>query len=264
MIARDADGNTGVANVYNNANKIFNLRKGLPIGAITWGAGSIGVASISTLAKDLRRRLTGEEPKHVDDWKIDPAEYSVEQVANLVYRFMYEEHYVPAFTDWPEKPVLGFIVAGYSHGEDMAEEYQILTDTDGDCSGPQLLRPKNDTGMVWNGQPEAITRLVFGFSSFLPQVLEQNLGVPPEQIAPALEVLKNALTAPLAVAPMPFQDAIDLAEFLVDLTIKFTRFFPGPKTVGGPIEIAAISKHEGFKWVQRKQYYRRILNPEVS
>jgi hypothetical protein len=41
----------GVLNVYNNANKIFNLRKGLPIGGMTYGMGSIGVSSISTLAK---------------------------------------------------------------------------------------------------------------------------------------------------------------------------------------------------------------------
>jgi len=46
-----------VVKVYNHANKVFNLCKGLPIGAITWGSGSIGKASISTLAKDLRRRL---------------------------------------------------------------------------------------------------------------------------------------------------------------------------------------------------------------
>jgi hypothetical protein len=43
-----------VLNVYNNANKIFNLYKGLPITAATWGSGSIGRASISTLAKDMR------------------------------------------------------------------------------------------------------------------------------------------------------------------------------------------------------------------
>jgi hypothetical protein len=48
----------------------------------------------------------------------------------------------------------------------------------------------------------------------------------------------------------------------VDTAIQFSRFMPGPQTVGGPIEIAAISKHEGFKWVQRKHYYTRDLNPE--
>jgi hypothetical protein len=27
-------------------------------------------------------------------------------------------------------------------------------------------------------------------------------------------------------------------------------------------KIAAITKHEGFKWVKRKHYYNRAINPE--
>ena len=60
---------------------------------------------------------------------------------------------------------------------------------------------------------------------------------------------------------MPIQDALDLAEFLVDLTIKVSRFIPGPAVVGGPIEVAGITKHEGFKWIKRKYYYEERLNP---
>ena len=37
---------TQVAEVYNNANKIANLYRGLPIGCVTFGSGSIGSASI--------------------------------------------------------------------------------------------------------------------------------------------------------------------------------------------------------------------------
>jgi hypothetical protein len=61
---------------------------------------------------------------------------------------------------------------------------------------------------------------------------------------------------------MPIQDAIDLAHFLVDATIQFVRFSPGSPTVGGPIEIATITKHEGFKWVARKHYFESRLNPQ--
>ena len=35
LIAKDPSGNIGVINIYENANKVFNLRKGLPIGLIT-------------------------------------------------------------------------------------------------------------------------------------------------------------------------------------------------------------------------------------
>jgi hypothetical protein len=60
---------------------------------------------------------------------------------------------------------------------------------------------------------------------------------------------------------MPIADAIDLAEYLVEVTIGFVRFCPGNPTVGGPIEVAAVTRHEGFKWVKRKHYYDVKLNP---
>ena len=58
MIARLPDGSNAVVNVYNNANKIFNLRKGCPMGAITWGSGAIEKSSIAMLMKELRYELT--------------------------------------------------------------------------------------------------------------------------------------------------------------------------------------------------------------
>jgi hypothetical protein len=70
------------------------------------------------------------------------------------------------------------------------------------------------------------------------------------------------LGKPLITEGMPLQDAIELAEFLVDTTIKYQRFSFDEKMVGGPIEIAAISKYEGFKWIKRKHYYSQELNPE--
>jgi hypothetical protein len=54
---------------------------------------------------------------------------------------------------------------------------------------------------------------------------------------------------------MPIQDAIELARFLVETTIGFIRFAVFlPKSVGGAVAIAAITKHEGFRWIQRKNF----------
>lgn len=262
ILGQDPDGMTYVTNVYSNANKVFNLKKGLSLGAVTWGAGAIGSSSISTLMKDLRHRFSDEDSDHANEWLIDPNSYTVKDIAEKVRRFMFDEMYVPAFSTWEgEKPFLGFIVAGYSPGEVMAEEYSIHIFGD-ECEGPTLLRPKAQSGVTWNGEPEAISRLVLGFGTELPQVLHQRLGVPAPQVEPATDILQQALAVHLVQPAMPFQDAIDLAEFLVDLTIKYSRFVLGPPTVGGPIEVAGISKHEGFKWIRRKHYFSQELNPK--
>ena len=63
--------------VYRHADKIVNLRQGLPIRAMVTGAGGIGNKSIDTLLKDLRRRFNGEDEAR-RDWTLDPAHYTLE------------------------------------------------------------------------------------------------------------------------------------------------------------------------------------------
>lgn len=256
-------GQLSVLNVYNNAIKVFNLKKGLPIGTITWGAGSIGQASVSTILKDLRQRFSGEDADNLD-WQLDPSDYTIEQVANRLREFIYDELYEPAFRAYPQKPGMGFIVAGYSADAPMADEYKIDIQN-GQCIGPTRLRQQGEVGVTWAGEPEALNRLIMGMSGNLPNVLLQHLAplnIPPQQFGPLITALQQSLQVPLVLPAMPLQDAIDLAEFMVDVTTKWSRFIPGAPTVGGPIEIAAISKHEGFRWIRRKYYFSRELNPE--
>lgn len=253
-----------VANVYDNANKAFNLLKGCPIGAVTWGAGGIGNASISSLVKDFRNLLK-EGPEGPDGYRLDQGQYTIEEVAIKLRRFIYEQHYVNGFASLPadQKPGLGFIVAGYSAGAALADEYGIIVEQ-GNCGPPNQLRASAESGIFWAGMGESLNRLILGFGAGLPQVLQQNLGVPVNQIPAAMQVIQQALGAQLAISAMPLKDAIDLAEFLADVAIKFSKFSPGANVVGGPIEIAAISKHEGFKWVRRKFYFDRNLTPDET
>jgi hypothetical protein len=262
LSARNAQGEVNVVNTYNNANKIFNLVKGLPIGVVAWGSGSIGLASIATLIKDLRRRLSGENGNsRYKDWVIDKKGYTVQWVADKVLQFIYHENYLEAFKEWPKKPSLGFIVGGYSADASMADEYLIQI-VEGRLEPPKLLRQNLETGATWGGVGEPLNRLILGYGTGLPKVLQEKMGVPAQNVQQALGIIQNALGVPLVAPAMPLQDAIDLAEFMVDLTIKWVRFAPGPPTVGGPIELAAISKHEGFRWVRRKYYFSKEMNPE--
>lgn len=252
---RPEDGQ-GVDNVYDNANKVFNLVKNLPIGMITWGAGSIGIASTATLAKDLRKKLmtAGTE------WHVDPDNYTIESVASKVRKFFYEDLYEPVYASLAEdeKPYLGLSIAGYSSGEGMADQMLIEMNA-GSCAAAELVRDHDEVGLSWYGITHPITRLVRGFDPSLAAVL-QTMGVTDDQIGPAMDNIAMALHTEIASGAMPIQDAIDLARFLVDTTIQYMRFIPGAPVVGGPIEIAAITKHEGFKWIQRKLYYSDELN----
>lgn len=255
LISTAPQGGPMAANVYDNANKIFNLIKGKPLGCATFGSGSIGSASIGTLIKDFRVKLSVRNPTE-NEFKFDIKNYTMEQVAGLLADFLAKEcQKLKA----PELAAItiGFLVGGYSSGESLGESWSVEIQQ-GVPGKPTKLREKDQPGASWGGQGEALQRIVLGFSPGIFQVLAQ-VSQPtktPQQIMQELGPLLVAnLQAPLVFAPMPIQDAIDLGRFLVHAAIMFSRFLPGPQVVGGPIEIAAITKHEGFKWISRKHYY---------
>lgn len=254
-------GGVGVANVYDNANKIFNLVKGQPIGCITFGSGNIGNSSIGTLIKDLRKKLT-ETPQAEG---FDHNSYTMEGVAKILAKFLGDEcgkldAAARANTN------IGFLLGGYSKPGDLGESWSVEIQK-GLPQPPKKLRQNHEAGLSWGGSTDALQRLILGFSSQLFPVLAgvvqppQNPAVLASQLMP---VLSAQLQAAVVFPPMPIQDAIDLGRFLVHTQIMFSRFLPGANIVGGPIEIAAITKHESFKWISRKHYYDHILNKEPS
>jgi len=245
------------SNVYDNANKIFNLIKGKPMGCATFGSGSIGSASIGTLIKDFRKKLSVPDPK-VNEFKFNIADYKMERVAQLLAEFLGNEckKLKPAEMGAIN---IGFLVGGYSTGESLGESWSVEI-KQGVPTAPIKLREKDQPGVSWGGQSEALQRIVLGFSPAIFNVLAQvsSPPTPPQQLMQELQPLLAAnLQAPIVFAPMPIQDAIDLGRFLVHSAIMFSRFLPGPQIVGGPIEIAAITKHEGFKWISRKHYFNQ-------
>ncbi len=248
-----------VVNVYDNANKIFNLVKGLPIGCITFGSGNIGNASVGTLIKDLRKKLT-ESPKEME---FNADAYTMEKIATILAKFLGDEC---AKLEPPAKlnTSMGILLGGYSKPGDLGESWSVGIEK-GISQPPKRLRANHEVGLSWGGMTEVLQRIIVGFSPMLfpvmAQVIQptQNPTVLASQLGP---VLAARLQAPLVSAPMPIQDVIDLARFLVHSAIMYQRFLPGPNIVGGPIEIAAITKHESFKWISRKHYYDQPLNKE--
>lgn len=63
------------------------------------------------------------------------------------------------------------------------------------------------------------------------------------------------------VALMPKQELIELGEALVSITAAERKATTDEGTVGGPIDVAMITKHEGFVWIKRKHYFSKDLNP---
>jgi hypothetical protein len=245
---------TGIRRVYSHGNKVFNLFKKRPICAMTAGLGNIGPLSISTVAKDFRAQLVSGAP----EWKIDPDNYTIGDIAEKARLYLLQEMGNHGLANQP-LPTLHFWVGGFSSGEGQSELWEVAI-VNGACPTAQLKMDKDVCGIELGGQPEALYRLVLGYSPSLPDVLQQH-GITGPQVGNALAALANHPDHQIVEPAMPTQDAVALAEFLAETVKGYVRFSPGPDTVGGPTDVAAVTKHEGFKWVKRKHYYDPGLNP---
>jgi|WetSurMetagenome_2_1015567.scaffolds.fasta_scaffold67361_2 hypothetical protein len=62
------------------------------------------------------------------------------------------------------------------------------------------------------------------------------------------------------VSVLPRDELAIMAETLVNLTSFKKRVSQDLETVGGPIDVAVISKGDGFVWIKRKHYFKKELN----
>lgn len=64
------------------------------------------------------------------------------------------------------------------------------------------------------------------------------------------------------VSILPKKELAAMAESLVSLTSFKKKVTIEEETVAGPIDVAIISKGDGFIWIKRKLYFKQELNPQ--
>lgn len=64
------------------------------------------------------------------------------------------------------------------------------------------------------------------------------------------------------VAVLPVDELAQLAESLVSITSLKRHISQDLETVGGPIDVAVITRGDGLVWVKRKHYFDAVLNPD--
>jgi len=73
-----------------------------------------------------------------------------------------------------------------------------------------------------------------------------------EQVDPVLSMVRS----------LPKDELASMAEALVNLTAFKRRITDQLETVGGPVDVAVISKGDGLVWVKRKHYFPPDLNQQ--
>lgn len=115
-------------------------------------------------------------------------------------------------------------------------------------------------GATWGGQRQFVDRLM-AFDPSIAQHIYDILGTPANQRQPnVLELeLKKKLGLPIPWQFLPLQDCIDLCIFLIRTTIHLQQWLVTLRGVGGAIDVATITRTDGFRAVQIKDLEGEIV-----
>lgn len=123
---------------------------------------------------------------------------------------------------------------------------------------------------IFNRYPEIIVENIKEFNASEKSLLKQKLKNVSNRIFQEYKESMNNYEREKHVDPvirivamLPKDELATMAESLVSLTIFKLRVTGEPEqTVAGPIDVAVISKGDGFVWIKRKHYFKPELNPQ--
>ena len=111
---------------------------------------------------------------------------------------------------------------------------------------------------------EDLTTQLLGQAKNLNESQRQEIKVAAiERFAESISMLKERAESELQsiVNHLSKKELGEVAYSLVELTSRKRRYSSGLDTVGGPIDVAILTRNEGFIWVKRKRYFDTDLNP---
>lgn len=236
---------------FDNATKLLRVKGQDFVAAITYGAGAIGQQQPRTahsfipefeakFAKEKRLKVS-EFAKHLSDFFLQ----------------QWQAGGMPAQVNPGQEMV--FLIGGYDEGQAYGQVFEVHVPTN---PVPVERIPVDQFGAVWGGQRNITDRLLQGFDSLAIQVIYDTLQIPQNQRNPAnFEMeLKTKLALKIPIQFLPLQDSVDFAIFLIRATILLQKWIVDVRGVGGAVDVATITRTEGFRPVQVKQIVGEKVN----
>jgi len=128
---------------------------------------------------------------------------------------------------------------------------------------------KNYLAEIFDKYPEIIVKYIKKFNDDEKKKLERKLKGASRKIFKHYQkdmedYSKKHYVGPIirVVNMLPKDELAAMAEALVSLTSFKRKVTMESETVGGPIDVAVISKGDGFIWIKRKHYFKAELNPQ--
>ncbi len=103
-------------------------------------------------------------------------------------------------------------------------------------------------------EKEKLKRKLVGIGKEILKDLGKKLG----------DYIEETYSSPVTtvISMLPKDELAAMAESLVNLTSFKRKVTMESETVGGPIDVAVISKGDGFIWIKKKHYFKAELNAQ--
>jgi hypothetical protein len=234
---------------FDNATKLLKVKDQDYVGAITYGVGAItGPGATGSLEPRTAHSFIPEFEASL----ANAGRLSVEDFAKKLSKF-----FMARWTDAGTPALPGqdmiFLVGGYDKGAPYGRVFEIFIPSRPD---PRETLPGTQFGATFGGQQQIVSRLIMGFDPSAPKIARDFLKIPAEvpqgQQDPLDAELKAKLSARIPWQFLPLQDCVHLSIFLIRATITLQKWTIDIRGVGGAVDVATITRTEGFKYVQQK------------
>jgi hypothetical protein len=227
---------------YDNATKLLSFETYPNIGAVTYGMAVIGLRTAHSLLPEFEVNI--------------PGGLTVEQFSKTLSAFFCNQREAHGKQD-NSGIDMTFVVGGYDKDEPYGRVFLFSVP-----SAPDPVEQTfNNFGITWGGQSELNCRLLHGYDPAVTGIIKTALN-DEEKFKQVLEQLKT-LEFPIPYQVLPLQDCINLAISMIRSTITFQSLAVGIRGVGGPIDVAIITRNNDLKYVQRKQPEGESISPGV-
>jgi hypothetical protein len=224
---------------FDNATKLLRVNGQDFVGAVTFGLGALGHSFMPEFEAELSAQGCGR--LSVEDFATKLGQFFMKQ---------WEELKMPKPTDWNSADPMIFLVGGYDSGAAYGRVFEVNI--------PHMPKPVElnsgvgNFGAIWGGQRAFADRLIQGFDSGVPAAICDFLKLPAERQRDIEGFLKHHFSVRVPYQFLPLQDCVDLSIFLIRSTISLQTWLVDIRGVGGHIDVATITKTEGFVSVQQK------------
>ena len=227
---------------FDNATKLLRVGGQEYVGVVTYGLGAIGQKEPRTahsFVPEIERLLQMENEGRL----------SVESFARRLSSFFLDQWAatMPS-VDTYVGPDMVFLVGGYDADAPYGRVFEVIV--------PRRPEPReylpDSFGPIWGGQGDFTFRLVNGYDPKVPALSKECLGLSDDQVNQLTGHLRSHLGVGIPYQFLPLQDCVDFCLFVIRTTIMLQSFSVGLRGVGGAVDVAVITRTDGFSAIQQK------------